>query len=256
MPDRKYIFHLDIDGTLYTDDIICERNRRAVQTVRDNGHLVFINTGRSIGIIPQTVAEFPVDGFVTALGSNILIGGRLVYSKLIPTDRLAAMFRHFTSLGRGILYEGNDIIIINGVFGYSEYKTAEVSTEEEFLEIAEKHDIPKIFVPGELSPEERKYCEDNFTFIQHAGYAEISPKGDNKATGMRRVAEFYAPEEYITVAMGDSLNDVEMLEAADIAVGMGDCHEKIKPLCDIITCNAADGGVAEAMYKITGIEEK
>lgn len=258
LSDEKFIFYLDIDGTLYCNGIICEANRRAVRKVRENGHLVFINSGRSFGVMPEVVAEFAeteVDGLITSLGSNIKIGDSLYYSKLIPTDELAGIFVRFETEGRGVMYEGNDAVIVSRNFGKTGYKAYTVGTEKEFREIAQGRPIPKVFVPGVLSEADKEYYSEHYMFCQHPEYAEISPKGDNKATGMDKVAEYYAPDKYTSVAMGDSLNDIEMLEHADISVGMGDSHEKIIPLCDIITCNGADGGVAQAMYKITGLKE-
>ena len=48
MPNRKMIF-LDIDGTLITEDdrhFLPESTKKSLALARENGHLIFINTGR------------------------------------------------------------------------------------------------------------------------------------------------------------------------------------------------------------------
>jgi hydroxymethylpyrimidine pyrophosphatase-like HAD family hydrolase len=50
--------------------------------------------------------------------------------------------------------------------------------------------------------------------------------------------------------MGDSLNDVEMLQAAGIAVVMGDGHPDVKPLADFISIDAHLGGVGQALEEL------
>jgi hydroxymethylpyrimidine pyrophosphatase-like HAD family hydrolase len=52
------------------------------------------------------------------------------------------------------------------------------------------------------------------------------------------------------IAMGDSLNDVEMLQAAGVAVVMGNGHPDVKPLADMITPAAHEGGVGYAIEKL------
>jgi len=252
--DTKYIFFLDIDGTVLNDDVICERNRRAIDAVRKAGHLVFINTGRAKGILPGQLSELELDGRVMAMGSNIEVAGKEIKNDLIPTAELSQILGYCNDSGRKILFEGNDIVIINEHFTDCWYDAAVVKNGQEFTEKYGDREIPKVFIPHVLTREEAEMFSEKYMFCQHPTYVEISPKGNDKATAIGCVLDYLLPQKYVSVAMGDSLNDLEMLRYADISVAMGDSHEKILPLCDIITCNARDGGVAEAMERITGLD--
>lgn len=256
MAERRFIFFLDIDGTVYNDGVICRENIEAIRAVRKGGHLVFINTGRAEGIIPAPVKELEVDGFVTSLGSCIRIGDEVIYSNAIPTDELVRIYDYLESRGRKILFEGNDCVVVNKSFYPCAYEAQQVESSADFSEKFGDRVIPKVFVQPVLTEEEAQYFSEKYMFCQHPTYAEISPKGNTKATGMQKVLDFYAPQKYTTVAMGDSLNDIDMLRFADIAVGMGDSHPDILPLCDIVSCPAREGGVAETMLRLTKTGEK
>lgn len=51
------------------------------------------------------------------------------------------------------------------------------------------------------------------------------------------------------MAVGDSGNDLTMLEAAGLGVAMGNATEEIKQAADVITADNNHDGVAEAIEK-------
>ena len=56
MRSKRYAIFIDIDGTLYTSANGTPKvNIEAIKRVREKGHLVFINTGRSYGYIPEEI---------------------------------------------------------------------------------------------------------------------------------------------------------------------------------------------------------
>ena len=70
---------------------------------------------------------------------------------------------------------------------------------------------------------------------------------------MVKAAEILGIDVSHCVAMGDSSNDLAMLEAAGISVAMGDAYDVVKQMADIVSVNCMDGGVAYAMKKILNI---
>lgn len=56
--DKKIIF-FDIDGTLIDEktDIIPDSTKEALKKAKENGHLIFINTGRPISEINTRIKE-------------------------------------------------------------------------------------------------------------------------------------------------------------------------------------------------------
>ena len=72
MGDRKIVF-FDIDNTLWDYSLaIPESTRRAISELRRNGHLAFINSGRSRGYIrDENLFSLGFDGVVSSCGEMI-----------------------------------------------------------------------------------------------------------------------------------------------------------------------------------------
>jgi Cof subfamily protein (haloacid dehalogenase superfamily) len=78
---------------------------------------------------------------------------------------------------------------------------------------------------------------------------QIMDRSANKAAALRKVAEFYSvPLEQI-MAIGDAANDVEMLQAAGIAVAVDNAHPSVKAVADWIAPSNNDHGVHAALKR-------
>jgi HAD superfamily hydrolase (TIGR01484 family) len=110
--------------------------------------------------------------------------------------------------------------------------------------------VSKISFTKPLSPEAAKKLSTRLGVINHPTYAEVSSKGLSKATAMDFLkARLNIADDHV-IAMGDSLNDVEMLRAAGIAVVMGDGHPDVLPLADFVSIAAHEGGVGQAVEEL------
>mgnify|MGYP000792334673 CR=1 FL=1 len=73
--DMKYIF-FDIDGTLIECNLdiysITENTRNALDRLKENGHDVFLATGRCKCFITEGVMNYPFSGYVTCNGACLL----------------------------------------------------------------------------------------------------------------------------------------------------------------------------------------
>ncbi len=79
---------------------------------------------------------------------------------------------------------------------------------------------------------------------------EFNPKGVNKGVGLLYLADLMgiAPEK--TIAIGDNFNDLPMIRAAGLGVGVSNTIEEMKPICDVIThasCN--ESAIAEVIER-------
>ncbi|MED4228943.1 HAD hydrolase family protein [Neobacillus cucumis] len=87
---KKFIF-LDIDGTLMNDNgVIPDSATLAVRKARENGHLVFICTGRSRNIIFPEILEVGFDGIIGAAGGYIEIGDNILFHEKLKKENLPA----------------------------------------------------------------------------------------------------------------------------------------------------------------------
>lgn len=252
MMKNIYAFFLDLDGTLCTHGKVPEINAETIAKARKLGHKVFIDTARSLGHIPAEIRALNFDGYVTGIGCSVIADEKKILSENIPIDVMAEIFDYFTDSGRKIMLEGEETTVINRLYENPEGKYTYAGSGKELVEKFGNQVLAKAYIPYTLTDEEQKYFDERFTFFQHPDYAEFSKKGFSKATGMQKVLDYYGIDRSHCVAMGDSANDLDMLRYAGIAVAMGNSSDEVKDICDIITCDDVDGGVAEGIIRILG----
>ena len=73
------------------------------------------------------------------------------------------------------------------------------------------------------------------------------PKGNNKASGIAFVMEHLGIHREDTFAIGDSINDKDMIEFAGTGIVMGNGTEIVKQSADFITKDLQDDGLAYAL---------
>lgn len=78
---------------------------------------------------------------------------------------------------------------------------------------------------------------------------EITAEGVNKGAGLLALCRHLdiSPEE--TIAVGDADNDREVLQAAGLAVAMGNASEHIRAMADVVVADCDHDGCAEVIEK-------
>jgi Cof subfamily protein (haloacid dehalogenase superfamily) len=80
-------------------------------------------------------------------------------------------------------------------------------------------------------------------------FVEVLDPSVNKGTALRFVAKRLGLQSEETMAIGDSWNDAQLLEAAGFGVAMGSAPEELRAVADAVVADVAHDGVAEAIEK-------
>ena len=78
---------------------------------------------------------------------------------------------------------------------------------------------------------------------------QIMDKRANKAIALKKVADYYSVPLEQGMAIGDAANDVEMLQAAGIAVAVDNAHPSVKQVAHWIAPSNNDHGVHAALKR-------
>lgn len=255
--EKRYAFFIDIDGTLTSDRFeIPSENILWLNRAREEGHLVFINTGRSLGNIPRNFYEQLTfaDGVICGNGSHVIVDGRDVYKSFMKTETVLKAVEYFTA--RDDLW-----CVLEGereLFLIEDSRKTRKDTEGKVIitsveDYARKYaDAPiEVIACGPKPPEdfEEKFSEE-FNVYRIGHYADCVSKGCSKVEGMNRVCRLFGIAPDCSVAIGDSENDREMLLAAGLGIAMGNAPESIRAVADSVTLTNAEAGVAEAVKKL------
>ena len=189
----------------------------------------------------------------------VVAGCILCRDKALPHE--STVTYEYVKDGRFSLANGNlsfkmpeDWKLASASIAYQFASTDEYN-ENKFNLVVSKTNSPIEDVTSEQMTATYKATMEDFKLVdfQHPGYAEYSQKGCTKATGMEIILKHCGIDRAHSIAMGDSSNDTDMLKYAGISVAMGDAEEEIKSICDYVSCPAAEGGVAKAIYKFLNI---
>ncbi|MBR2621316.1 MAG: HAD family phosphatase [Clostridia bacterium] len=255
----KYLIFLDIDGTLLARGGVPARTQVAIDEAIRRGHLVFINTGRSKGNIPFShLKDIPLTGVVAGLGSYIEMDGEVLFSHAMTKQEIAYTMQVADEVEIGLILEGEQMLLnyhsehVHPLWGQNRpaVKSAE-DMEQRYPELR----VSKISFTKPLTTEAIETLATHVNVISHPTYAEVSSKGLSKATAMDFLKDRLGIADDHVIAMGDSLNDMEMLRAAGIAVVMGDGHPDVLPLADFVSIAAHEGGVGQAIEELV-LKEK
>ena len=102
---------------------------------------------------------------------------------------------------------------------------------------------------SKLSGAKPTLYRDNYTEMF---FLEVFSSQATKAAGVMKLKELLGADK--VVAFGDNLNDLEMLQAADIGVAVGDAVEEVRRKADLLIGNSYEDGVALSLRQFFSSE--
>ncbi|MED1124704.1 phosphoglycolate phosphatase [Bacillus atrophaeus] len=230
---------IDMDGTLLNDEqLISEGNRQAIREAEDKGVYVVISTGRTLMTCRELAESLKLSSYlITANGSEIWDSEfNLVERQLLHTDHIQMMWnlknKHNTNFWASTVDK-----VWRGEF-------PETITDHEWLKFG--FDIEDDDIRNEVLKELKKNKELEITNSSPTNI-EVNALGINKAAALAKVSEKLGFTMENVMAMGDSLNDIAMIEKAGVGIAMGNAQDIVKETADWVTDTNIEDGVAKAI---------
>lgn len=274
MKDIKLVA-LDLDGTLFDNSSrISERNLTAIRSITDKGIHVVISTGRPFEGIPfDQIKGTGINYAITANGSGIyeISTGKCLYENAMDEELVTPILNFL--LTRDIHMDA----FIGGK-GYTPVQCVETAQKltvpssiknyiittrtrlDNILQFIHENQlkVQKMtlnFYPtadGTLIDREtvRKFLVSNPSITTVCGgynNLEFTRADANKGVGLRKLAEILGVNPDATMAIGDTENDLAIIEAAGIGVAMGNATDAVKAKADYVTTSNTEDGVAAAI---------
>ena len=262
---------IDMDGTLLNEKKHIEKaQKEAIHEAIEAGIKIVLCTGRPLyGILPfykeLGLHELDQEGYVI-LNNGCSVhktkDWELIECAEITPDDMEHLYKfsekydinftlvdemHYFNIGRKPTKE----LIIDAQFVFSDI--TDITLEEAK---SGKYKIVKVMFLGD--PEEMKKFQTEYEdtikeryegVLSQSYVYEVLPKGYNKGTGLKNLAEKLGIKQEEVMAIGDGNNDVEMLEYANYGVAMGNASELAKNAAKYTTDTNENDGVAKAIRK-------
>jgi Cof subfamily protein (haloacid dehalogenase superfamily) len=255
---RKMIF-FDIDGTIITEDtqIIPAGAIKAIKKARDNGHLIFINTGRTFFNVAENIRNIGFDGYVCGCGTYIHYNDQPLLAKSISHETCVEIIEKLRECKIDAVFEGlNDIF-----FDQTKQSVGEIARIKEYFDkqgydVTKSWDEPDIvfdkFVTwiNEDSDFEafHSYITKDFNYIDRGNnFGEVVPKDYSKATGIKFLQEYFGIPLEDCYAIGDSSNDLPMLQYVPNSIAMGNSTPLLFDLVSFVTKDIENDGIEHAL---------
>ena len=211
----------DFDGTLYIDGAISEDCRRELLRVKDLGHRVILNTGRSYGFLPREARDESLfDGMICG-SSYVRFGGRVIENLTLDRPTLKAAYNWGAERALCVVFEGvEENFSVNGQL-------------RDASEIFAREKLPMITKVTMWCDPARVRGEDLplLRIVRFQNYAEGIHPGRDKTSGMQTILRHLGLDFNDAVAFGDSENDEEMLRAAGVGVCMASAPADFDRFC-------------------------
>ncbi len=259
MDFSKVIFMTDLDGTLLTDDKkILPQDLAAIRRFTEGGGIFTVATGRGCGM---------ARGMVKALGIDIpavLFNGAAVYDfsaeKFVwqceigshAREYVRRLSERFPDVGIEVLHEQTiytpfinqtelDHLSLEGIPPHP--CTIEELPKSGWLKVLLAHEPSRMDeIEAYISASDMQQAQ----WVRSAPvYYECLPEGVDKSMGYRQLIRLIGAEERFTVASGDYMNDLAMIQKADLGVAVSTAQEAVKAAADLIVCDNNSGAIAE-----------
>ena len=262
----KFIF-IDIDGTLYQTKKkeIPLSAINAIKTASKNGHKLFICSGRPKTKVDNIFYDLPFDGYIYSCWAHIEVENKTIYEITFPLIKLKnivsfmvanhigfvldGLYKSFASEQAAMFYEKyykkanettREMLIRNGMYPFGEIKKSDYEQICKITIISPASEACKQLLK-EIPEDLMGYLNTNFK--DNYDHGEIYPNNIDKSKGIKRVLSYYNADIEQTIAIGDSLNDLEMIKFVHFGICMGNGAKELKENSDFVTLELEDDGI-------------
>ncbi len=257
---RIDLIALDLDGTLLSrDETISLRNRQAIRRALEAGVRVVLVTGRGADMPVRVSRELglnlPVICCHGALTKDFGAHRTLVHVPVpLAQAKILVEFAEEHGLSVAIYLEEmfwrleGTQLYMDDMLGPSwrEVKTFQdvLTTAPTFVRFLGKHAVDAVRKHLLHLPLNFRF-ESWFDFIE---CAVLHPEASKKHALARLCADFNIESEYV-LAIGDSPNDVPMLQWAGVGVAMANAADDVRAVVPYLTASNDEDGVALAIER-------
>lgn len=280
---KKYIF-LDIDNTLVTSDgKMPESASKAIKKAQKNGHEVFLCSGRNYTNIYDFLLEFGFNGYVAGTGSCIVYNNSILHEQYFTPDQVklitSTLNDHSTpfliTTNYGCIFQSKYADRMADYFSNGRIKSYKDLDKDKSVFI---DSLRPYICDDDINSYSQKYktctaiiyadCDitvdklakkfGDAARVKKVSYnnpndysGEITIKKCSKAKGIDFLLKHVGANKKDTIAVGDSYNDLDMLNYCHFSVAVGNAIDEVKKISDFVSDTIENDGLYKAFKHLS-----
>lgn len=259
----------DFDGTLVNSDgTICDKNKKAIDDYRKAGGAFALSTGRiPAGILPRA-KELGLNGMLATCQGAIILdiqSEKVVSEGRIPFETTLEIVEKMEELGLHIhiydlwtYYSNMDDDALR-YYENAVRNKAILITDRPLSEFVKEKKFASYKVLAMVRPEDGGKTIEALNEAKFSGccvtrsadvLVEVVNAQYSKGTAIDFLANYYGTTAEQTIAIGDQLNDLPMIEKAGLGVAVNNADEGLKARAKFVSNSTnEEGAVAEIIEK-------
>jgi len=262
----KYkLIALDLDDTLLDKDIqISSANYKALEEAHKQGVKIVLCTGRPEPSVKAYVDQLPfldeTDAYVSFNGAMITtVGGKDLFKEVLSNSLLSDLtdIARLNSLNLQLYNEDTLLVELynettikyENLSGMKATTIGDLKSLDYSLKALFNSTDTELLESIRIKLEE-KYKTELTAFYSKPYYLEVLNINGNKGLAIKHLAEHYGLDASEIIAVGDSFNDIYMIEYAGLGVAVENARQPIKDVADYVTiADHNNSAVAEVINK-------
>lgn len=262
---------LDLDGTLLdSNKNLSDENFLALRDAAEQGVEIVPTTGRFFGLMPEMVRSLPFLHYaITINGAAVFDVGqnRILSAAEISVPQAVEIMSYLD--GFDLIYDcyaGNTGFMTAALQARVDEFTQDPHYRRMLKEFRKPVSELKAFISenGQGIQKIQMFSKDlelrkhlleelprRFPGITASSAffnnIELNERHANKGEALYRLADFLGIPREATMACGDMLNDLSMIEAAGTGIAMGNAAPEVKAAADYVTGDCDHSGIAQAV---------
>lgn len=262
---------LDLDGTLLNSQKeVSAGNRKALQAAREQGHQVVLCSGRPLSAMKQIIKELDLQKpgcFVISYNGALIYDchkEEVIFSAPLTKREVDFLFAeadkellYVQTYDTNYLLTRRDCPEVRYYAGLTDIQVKLLPTLPQgmeelpykvlFIDLKDHARLLQFKEKIELQEQEAGHLNGFFSCPQ---FLEFVREGISKGSAIRWLSQYLGVPLNQTVGVGDSDNDIPMLETAGISVAMQNADAEIKAHAGYVTEHDCDhDGVAEVIER-------
>lgn len=261
---KKAVF-FDIDGTLINimkkRPQMTERTRQAIRALRRAGHRTFIASGRPLVYLdPELTEQGLFDGYVLMNGAAVFVDGACVYQRPLPRARVAEIVTLCEAHGVEYVLQGARQVYLKSEFhGLADFYRSIGVDVGRFVRSFQLDEVDACKLEFLAFEEEgggvfgRLLAMPGLTGLMdpyHKKNMELYASDISKGSGILKALVYLGIPVRDSIAFGDGLNDIEMMQTVGMGIAMGNAQPEVKAVARYEVPSVDEDGVAWGIERL------